>query len=155
VNNYIRFDVLQRDLFTCRYCGGKSPEAMLEVDHVVPLSNGGRDDMANLVTACYECNRGKGARLLISIPPTESAHEETLPIIEPERQRTEIKRRQRKRRKRALQRTNHWYPITLLRSLKRASNLTGMPMVEIARRALDAWLTKVEALMPKQKGDES
>ena len=64
VSRGLRFEVLKRDDFTCRYCGKKSPEAILEVDHVIPRSKKGADDPENLVTACYECNRGKGVSLL-------------------------------------------------------------------------------------------
>lgn len=55
-----RFEVLRRDDFTCQYCGRKAPEVVLEVDHVFPVSCGGGNEMENLVTACRECNRGKG-----------------------------------------------------------------------------------------------
>ena len=33
------------------------------VDHVVPLSKGGKDDATNYVIACEDCNRRKGSRL--------------------------------------------------------------------------------------------
>ena len=57
-----RFDVFKRDEFKCQYCGKAGGK--LEVDHVKPLCQGGSDDMDNLKTACFECNRGKaGARL--------------------------------------------------------------------------------------------
>jgi hypothetical protein len=59
-----RFEILKRDKFTCRYCGRKSPEVILEVDHIFPVSKGGTNDPANLVSSCYDCNRGKGADLL-------------------------------------------------------------------------------------------
>jgi hypothetical protein len=60
-----RFLVLQRDGFKCVYCG-RSPSdgTVLEVDHVHPRSKGGSDELHNLVTACWECNRGKGDLLL-------------------------------------------------------------------------------------------
>lgn len=59
-----RFEVFKRDKFTCQYCGKSAPDVILEVDHVVPVAEGGTDDMLNLVTACFDCNRGKGAREL-------------------------------------------------------------------------------------------
>lgn len=55
----IRFEVFKRDGFTCQYCGAKSPEVTLEVDHIIPVSEGGSNDILNLVTACFNCNRGK------------------------------------------------------------------------------------------------
>ncbi len=57
----LRFDVLNRDNHTCKYCGKQPPEVILEVDHVQPVSKGGKDDMENLFTSCRDCNRGKGA----------------------------------------------------------------------------------------------
>lgn len=59
-----RFEVLKRDRFTCAYCGKHPPEVLLEVDHIVPRAAGGSDDIANLTTACTDCNRGKGGRML-------------------------------------------------------------------------------------------
>lgn len=56
----VRFEILERDNFTCRYCGKHAPETELEVDHVKPRSRGGSDDRANLVATCRDCNRGKG-----------------------------------------------------------------------------------------------
>jgi hypothetical protein len=59
----LRFDVFMRDKFTCRYCGKKAEDgAVLEADHVIPRSAGGADRLDNLVTACWECNRGKSAK---------------------------------------------------------------------------------------------
>lgn len=60
----IRFEVFKRDHFTCQYCGRKSPEVILEVDHIVPVAEGGTNDIINLVTSCRDCNRGKGKRKL-------------------------------------------------------------------------------------------
>lgn len=57
-----RFDILTRDGFRCRYCGANAPDTVLHVDHVVSRKDGGTDDRANLVTACQDCNLGKGAR---------------------------------------------------------------------------------------------
>ena len=48
VSRGLRFEVFKRDDFTCRYCGRKSPEAILEVDHVIPRSRKGTDDPENL-----------------------------------------------------------------------------------------------------------
>lgn len=58
-----RFAVMKRDRFTCVYCGAHPPQVQIEVDHFHPASKGGPGDEANLVTACHECNRGKGTML--------------------------------------------------------------------------------------------
>lgn len=57
----LRFEVLRRDQFSCRYCGRRAPEVALEVDHVQPKVLGGSDDPSNLVTSCSDCNRGKAS----------------------------------------------------------------------------------------------
>jgi hypothetical protein len=58
----LRFTVLKRDGFACVYCGGRACDGVrLQVDHVVPWSQGGRTVLANLRSACGPCNRGKGA----------------------------------------------------------------------------------------------
>lgn len=54
-----RWAVLERDKFTCRYCGQFAPNVMLHVDHVTAVCEGGTDDLDNLVTACSACNIGK------------------------------------------------------------------------------------------------
>ena len=56
-----RFEVFKRDEFTCRYCGSRPPGVILHVDHIVPVSKGGTDDLDNLATACQSCNAGKAA----------------------------------------------------------------------------------------------
>ncbi len=51
--------VLERDSYTCQYCGAPATTA----DHVIPKVKGGRDELGNLVAACVSCNSRKGARL--------------------------------------------------------------------------------------------
>lgn len=65
----MRFNVLKRDAFTCQYCGRTPPEVVLHVDHIVPESEGGRDELDNLLTACADCNLGKSAQPLQNLPP--------------------------------------------------------------------------------------
>ena len=65
----LRFDIFRRDKFTCQYCGQKPPDVVLEVDHLTPVSKGGGDEPENLVTSCFDCNRGKGKKLLKTMPP--------------------------------------------------------------------------------------
>jgi hypothetical protein len=60
----IRFEVFKRDKFCCSFCGKSAPDVILEVDHLKPVSKGGKNDILNLVTACFDCNRGKGKREL-------------------------------------------------------------------------------------------
>lgn len=60
LSDKVRFEVFKRDGFKCQYCGRSLPEVILEVDHIVPVAEGGENDMMNLITSCRECNRGKG-----------------------------------------------------------------------------------------------
>lgn len=45
----------------CRVCG--SPKR-LEVDHIIPVSRGGSDDIENLQPLCLKCNRSKSAKTM-------------------------------------------------------------------------------------------
>ena len=64
----LRFEVLTRDGFRCRYCGATAQDARLHIDHVEPRAKGGSDDLENLVAACADCNHGKGDRQIIPTP---------------------------------------------------------------------------------------
>jgi len=50
-------NVMVRDNFTCVYCGSKES---LTIDHVLPVSRGGKSNFENCVTACKKCNSTKG-----------------------------------------------------------------------------------------------
>ena len=67
----IRAAVLARDGNACVYCNRKQGEyaptetardGYLHIDHVIPLTNGGTDDISNLATACAVCNMFKSDR---------------------------------------------------------------------------------------------
>ena len=63
----MRFEVLRRDGFRCRYCGTAAEDgATLHVDHVIPESLGGETHPRNLVAACAGCNAGKSSTTLDS-----------------------------------------------------------------------------------------
>ena len=47
----IRFEVFKRDNFTCQYCGRKAPDVVLEVDHIIPVAKGGKNNIMNLITS--------------------------------------------------------------------------------------------------------
>lgn len=42
-------------------CGRDKSEVPLEVDHVIPVAEGGTDELSNLATLCRPCNNGKSA----------------------------------------------------------------------------------------------
>lgn len=53
-------DILEKTGYRCNYCGRKLTYDALEIDHVIPRSQGGSDDIDNLVASCRFCNRRKG-----------------------------------------------------------------------------------------------
>lgn len=69
ISKKTRFEIFKRDDFTCRYCGSHPPAVTLELDHIEAVANGGTAHETNLITACFDCNRGKGARLLSQAAP--------------------------------------------------------------------------------------
>ena len=57
----LRYMVLQRDGRRCKICGRSEADgAKLHVDHIIPISKGGKTEMDNLQTLCDYCNIGKG-----------------------------------------------------------------------------------------------
>lgn len=63
----LRYAILRRDGFRCRYCGRSPLDDMtvkLHCDHILPKKRGGKDKISNLVTACDLCNIGKSDVLL-------------------------------------------------------------------------------------------
>jgi 5-methylcytosine-specific restriction protein A len=54
-----------REEILCRPCREANPPrvaASVEVDHIVPLAQGGTDDRSNLCGICIPCHRAKTAR---------------------------------------------------------------------------------------------
>ncbi len=48
----------------CAYCGCEITLGQMQVDHVVPIYNGGADEFNNMLPACRPCNHRKGAESL-------------------------------------------------------------------------------------------
>jgi 5-methylcytosine-specific restriction endonuclease McrA len=59
---FTRRNIFYRDRNRCQYCGGVFVQRDLNLDHVVPLSRGGRSEWTNVVAACVPCNGRKGNR---------------------------------------------------------------------------------------------
>lgn len=57
---FSRYNLYLRDMFTCQYCEKQFPQSILTMDHVLPLSKGGKTVWDNIVTACNPCNGKKG-----------------------------------------------------------------------------------------------
>jgi hypothetical protein len=54
-----KFKIAYRDDFTCQYCGSRTGNSDIEIDHMIPVTMGGSDHKNNLIAACKKCNRNK------------------------------------------------------------------------------------------------
>lgn len=59
VSNELRQEIFERDGYTCVNCGSTEKES-LEIDHIKPISKGGKTEPDNLQTLCHDCNIRKG-----------------------------------------------------------------------------------------------
>ena len=57
VSNKMRFYIYNRDGNRCVKCGRRSDD--LEIDHIIPISKGGKSTYDNLQTLCKRCNKNK------------------------------------------------------------------------------------------------
>jgi 5-methylcytosine-specific restriction endonuclease McrA len=78
---FTRKNIFFRDKNRCQYCGGKFSTVDLNLDHVVPLSRGGKSTWDNVVCCCVRCNSRKGGLLpneagmhLVKIPARPRWH---------------------------------------------------------------------------------
>ena len=64
MSDSLRYDILKRDNFRCQICGSTAQDGVkLHVDHIIPVSKGGRTVTSNLRTLCDRCNMGKGDKM--------------------------------------------------------------------------------------------
>ena len=84
ISKKLRFEIFKRDGFACQYCGATPPAVILEPDHINPVCNGGDNSMDNLITSCFNCNRGKSGAPLTAIP--KSLKEKAAEVAEREAQ---------------------------------------------------------------------
>ncbi|AZZ39418.1 HNH endonuclease [Acidipropionibacterium jensenii] len=66
----LRDQIKRRDDYTCQICGVSqhtSPNLLLEVDHIIPVSRGGHSVPENLQTLCWRCNRRKSNKVLTGV----------------------------------------------------------------------------------------
>jgi len=81
-NDDLREAIRDRDGDQCRYCRrtvnwrDRRGPAGGTYDHVVPVTQGGADDLENIVVACKGCNSAKGART-----PAEAGMELVPPVV--------------------------------------------------------------------------
>ena len=63
----LREAIKARDNYTCCNCGNSThvePNLLLEIDHIIPVSKGGRTEESNLQTLCWKCNRAKSNKII-------------------------------------------------------------------------------------------
>jgi 5-methylcytosine-specific restriction protein A len=63
ISKTLRKLVFERDKYTCQHpdCGSKLD---LTIDHIVPISKGGTNDVSNLQTLCFKHNNSKGCKIV-------------------------------------------------------------------------------------------
>jgi hypothetical protein len=134
-----RFEIFKRDHFTCLYCGRTSPDVVLEVDHIVPICEGGSDDSINLTTSCWDCNHGKSGVPLAKTLTGEDPHDKAIAIKEQERQLREydrvVKAARRRREKMAWELLAYWM---------------GVPKISGFNRRDFTWIVKTLAWLPSE-----
>ena len=62
----LREQIKQRDGYKCVCCGTslkEEPHSLLEIDHIIPVSKGGKTVPENLQTLCWRCNRSKSNKI--------------------------------------------------------------------------------------------
>lgn len=67
MTNDLREAIKKRDNYTCCLCGNSvfnEPNLLLEVDHIIPISKGGKTEASNLQTLCWRCNRTKKDKII-------------------------------------------------------------------------------------------
>lgn len=65
IEQHIRYSILDRDNYTCIYCGKEVKE--FQIDHIYPYVLGGSNDIDNLVTSCVTCNNKKSSTIIENI----------------------------------------------------------------------------------------
>ena len=64
MNPNLRREIKERDHYTCQICGKYMPDEVgLHIDHIVPVSKGGKSIPSNLQVLCSKCNGKKSAKL--------------------------------------------------------------------------------------------
>ncbi len=58
-NQKVVFELIERDGYVCKICGATKK---LTVDHIIPVTKGGKNTLENCQLLCKSCNSRKGAR---------------------------------------------------------------------------------------------
>lgn len=130
VSKRLRFEVLKRDNYTCRYC--RASDGELTIDHVTPVALGGTDRPNNLVAACVACNSGKTSMAPDAPPLAELTDREI--AYEKARARVVARRLEDDKRRRAVQkRVEKYWDVT---------NGTYPAMPDDWRNSVDMWSSR-------------
>jgi ATP adenylyltransferase len=62
VSGSVRYEVFKRAKHRCELCGVHETHVALHVDHIIPRSKGGSDDLSNFQALCVSCNTSKRDR---------------------------------------------------------------------------------------------
>lgn len=60
-----RKQILKNNYGICACCGKRLTTKTMTVEHIIPLSRGGTNDMANITALCYDCNQEKNNTLFL------------------------------------------------------------------------------------------
>jgi len=60
---FSKANVILRDTMQCQYCDTRLTRNSCTMDHVIPISKGGKTNWENVVTACGPCNTAKADKL--------------------------------------------------------------------------------------------
>lgn len=63
----LRRTIIERDKGICQICGKKCDNKEIEIDHIKPVSKGGKTTVSNLQVLCVSCNRSKSNKWLSEI----------------------------------------------------------------------------------------
>ena len=75
VSNRMRFSIYERDGYRCRKCGTITDD--LEIDHIFPISKGGKSTYDNLQTLCHRCNSMKSNTIERGAVDPRARHRQT------------------------------------------------------------------------------
>jgi hypothetical protein len=67
IDHVLRHEVFKRDGYRCVECGAAKAETSLHVDHRIPVSRGGADELDNLQTLCRNCNLAKSNKIYCDV----------------------------------------------------------------------------------------
>lgn len=60
----MRYEILKRDNYRCQICGSTAQDGVkLHIDHIIPVSKGGKTVPENLRVLCDRCNLGKSDKI--------------------------------------------------------------------------------------------